>query len=816
MAKLSSTARPPSRQPSAAPSDPPATAPPPGRTTRSTRSQSREPSAQPAEPIEAPATKKRGGKKTKAAQQDLETVAEHEADEAQNQEDVAAAEEDAAAADEIIERPRSSNSALSRMTAKTSFSQEEIAELDPDIMVDVLPNLVAAADQLCALLFPADPKQRPVVWQEIHIEGSRHRKLLNNRLSSFLLHKNNFGSQEYIQPSIVLRALLSVSTIDQVSDGPWRPDDLLYKINLAQMMRTVLDTVIDPTELDAERYESFDKLIQAFPTAIAGHGFSAEAMRTCLALQTQLSVARLHVFHSHPEYDPTSVVDSVFFKRNEDGEYVHTYHEHLNLDQLDPSELERWTQEINALVAALQAPFQDPNKDLMAALADIREEYPWQSFVNQAANFYELRKVDIDMAINKAGGVDAVVASLAQEVERRGFDRLAAEKRQSFGKSAGTPRKGYKGIAALKAREQRLSTQAAPNQPFQATAPVAPMMDPRLTQAPGPSAFTQDDGYAPLPEDDYDGQPTIQEPAQSDLQHLTGFRNMQMQNAKRKQKSFLDRQEGAHRIAWDDASQPLPGEAGPASSMPARSSASGPYHVGNARGNKRPYDEVDNDIDDFDPTQDEGFQTDMRDTSAADARRRSAPRPDARRPPQTVNRSGTVEYEYPGSQSASPSKRQRKNPGSTIPGTLPPLDPEAGPIPPEQHYQRAKIAAKQGRIIASSQKPQQVRTPWSDEEENAMVDLIRRHGGEGVSYAALKKWDAEENGGQGILWRRSAEDIRFKARNMKQTFILGRVHLPENWEHIVLDKKAIEKIHSRGINYQQARMRSGGVVAADG
>ena len=94
---------------------------------------------------------------------DLETVAEREADEAQDQEDVAAAEEDAAAADEIIERPRSSNSALSRMTAKTSFSQEEIAELDPDIMVDVLPNLVAAADQLCTLLFPADPKQRPVV-----------------------------------------------------------------------------------------------------------------------------------------------------------------------------------------------------------------------------------------------------------------------------------------------------------------------------------------------------------------------------------------------------------------------------------------------------------------------------------------------------------------------------------------------------------------------------------------------------------------------------------------------------------------------------
>ena len=111
---------------------------------------------------------------------DLETVAEQEVDEAQHQEDVAAAEDDAAAADENIERPRSSNSAVSRTTAKTSFSQEEIAELDPDIMVDVLPNLVAAADQLCTLLLPADPKQRPVVWQEIHIEGSRHREVSLN------------------------------------------------------------------------------------------------------------------------------------------------------------------------------------------------------------------------------------------------------------------------------------------------------------------------------------------------------------------------------------------------------------------------------------------------------------------------------------------------------------------------------------------------------------------------------------------------------------------------------------------------------------
>lgn len=38
--------------------------------------------------------------------------------------------------------------------------------------------------------------------------------------------------------------------------------------------------------------------------------------------------------------------------------------------------------------------------------------------------------------------------------------------------------------------------------------------------------------------------------------------------------------------------------------------------------------------------------------------------------------------------------------------------------------------------------------------------------------------------------------------------------LPMNWEHIVLDKKAIDKIRARGIPYHQEKIR-GPVVAGD-
>jgi hypothetical protein len=55
------------------------------------------------------------------------------------------------------------------------------------------------------------------------------------------------------------------------------------------------------------------------------------------------------------------------------------------------------------------------------------------------------------------------------------------------------------------------------------------------------------------------------------------------------------------------------------------------------------------------------------------------------------------------------------------------------------------------------------------EEENALIDLIEQEGGDGISYAKLKALDEQREVPQ--LAKRSAEDLRFKARNMKETFL---------------------------------------------
>ncbi|KAK5128318.1 hypothetical protein LTR85_002985 [Meristemomyces frigidus] len=814
MAKISSSARPGSRQGESAPQDAlPATAP--ARNTRSTRSQSREPSEQIVADGALP--KKRGRKPKGAPATDLATVDEQATiDEEQLQAEVFAAEQDAAdAKEDFAARRESAHSGISGTTAKTSFSQEEIAELDADVMVDVLPNLASAAGDLAKLLVPADERTRPVVWKEIRIEGSRHRKLFNNRVSSLMVHKHSFGSQEYIQPSVVLRALLGVQSMEEVPAGLWRPDNIIYQVNLAQMLRTVLIDIEDPTELNTEGYEALTTLLNQFVNAITGPDFDVEAVRTCLALQTQLSVARLHIFHAHPDYVPTDIVDESFFERDDDGQYVYLFHEALGMGSIGEAESAAWHDMIEQQVNGIKAPFQLDDADLAAPLGAIRATYPWHGFVNQVVRYYEARKAKLDREIAATGGLTVILGALAEEVEQREIARRAEVKRQSFTHPGGTPKKafGAKAISNLKARQQRMSGIAPQPQP----APVAQMMDPRLTQ--GQEAASMQDDWVQPAEDDDDGQPTAQQRAQSTLQHLSGFQDMQRQSAKGKGRSFIERQDAAHRVSFDESQPsqhftPEQSDDYQPGGVPGRSSAPGPYHVNPARGsNKRAYvdADVDDGVPDFEPTQDEGFQTDMRDTTAADERRRAAQasRPQRQRAQPTAS-AGTVDYEYPGSGSGSgrpsPSKRQRKNPGSAIPPPIQPLDPDDGPLPDDQSYQRAKVMAKHGRVVASQSRPPQVRTPWSMEEENALINLIVEHGGEGVSYAALKKHDDYEGL---ILGRRSAEDLRFKARNMKQTFLLGQVRLPQNWEHVVLDKKAMDKLRDRGINYYQDRIRGG-------
>ena len=692
---------------------------------------------------------------------------------------------DQAATAEYADHARriSQHSGMSGTTAKTSFSQEEIGELDRDNMVDVLPNLSTASDDLAKLLVPADLKLRPVVRKEIRTAGTKHNKLYNNRVASMNVHKHTFGSTEYIQPSIVLRALFGVQNMKDVPQGPWRPDNVIFKINLSQMLRSLL--VVLPgnngEDVSADGYNGIEMLDTNFASAIAGPEFRQSAFQLCLSILTQLSIIRLTVYMADPNFLPSQTITRTFYAPDDDGDLVFRHRNVLHMS--DPSREEQAiiSNLLLELSDQLVGMFDDNDRDTwMPALGSLRAQYPWEQFVDHVIQYHLERKQELDEQIAAVGGIDQIMAGLSEEVERVAEAKKAEQLRESFSRPGSTPKKtfGKGGARALKARQRQLEASAAP---APGSAPVAQMTDPEVAQTEQQVAPV-DDEWQRVEDDDEQALPPAQSAAQSTarstLAALSDFQEAQRQNAtKGKGRSFIDRQEGAQRVAFDDSQ--LTQYAVP-TAFQYHSSSTAPYYQTSPRRNaaKRTYAAVDEELEDFEPTQDQGFEVDNRDLAAADQRRQEV----AQRAPQP--RFSSMASSVPGPTSGipagtaptgsghpSPSKRQRKNPGSTIPDPPAPYDPdEYVEIPPEERMQRAKIAARHGTVRASQMKAPQVRQPWTPEEENALIEIIEEECDEGISYAKLKVLDSTRGAGA-RLGNRNAEDLRFKARNMKETFL---------------------------------------------
>ena len=694
-----------------------------------------------------------------------------------------AADEQMAAADEIDNRRVSTaHSVMSGTTAKTSFSQEEISDLDPDVMVDVLPSLATAADELAKLIVPVDPKSRPVVRKEIRTLGTKHNKLFKNRMDSLNIHKHSFGSTEYIQPSIVLRALLGVPNMREVPEGPWRPDSVIYKINLAQMLNSMLITLPGngSTDITTAGYTAIEHLDLHFASAIAGPIFRENALQLCLAILTQLTIVRLSFYMADLNFVPSEAIARIFYAddghggllKDESGNILFRHRNVLHIPSLPEEEQNLVLGTVQEVANQLISAFDDANAETwMPALGQLRTDHPWETFVDQVIQYYFDRKQDLDGQIAAGGGIEQIMLSLAAEVERRTDARGAEAKRQSFSRPGGTPKKGFgkRGIQALKARERQLAANVAP---------VAQMTQQPIQPSGG---IIVDDGWRRPDDGDDDVQmmapSQAQSTARSTLDAMSGLQDSLRERAgKGKGRSLLDRQETATRVAFEDSQltqYQVPAEFQyPASSAPER----GPYYQSPRRGNaaKRPYEAMDEEPEEFEPTQDGGFEVDDRDPAAADQRRRqiAAGMPPTVRFSSAPTAGPASSMPPPASMGTpSPSKRRRKNPGSSIPSPAPPFDPEQyAEVPREDRFTHAKIAARHGTVTANSKKPAQVRTPWSAEEENALIDLIEEEGADGISYSKLKSYDAMRPDGARLA-NRSAEDMRFKARNMKETFL---------------------------------------------
>jgi hypothetical protein len=665
-------------------------------------------------------------------------------------------------------------SAYSGTTAKSNFSADAIAALDSDIMLEYLPTLDASVNVILSRLMPSDARARPFAWKDIATPGNKVHKIFKSNVSNYNMQKEYFvaNGEDYIEPTIVLRALLQVESMDEVPDGTWRPDPILYKANLSKLLHALLIEVRDPLDTDGDAQRSLELAELWFAKSVAGNAWSNEAFDMSLAITTQLVMMNMASSADFTNADPAATAMNTFFEINDEiGTKDFRHFNALHMNQLSGEAAKSKTKEVSMRVNALRRPFAE--RDTATALGLLRAQFPWASFISELEAYYSHRKRQLHIEIANAGGVEQIVESLRHHLLAADEDKLARSFRASIDDASTGKEISNADIMALKAMGEADTASPQPRaSAAQMTAPVYPELPPHVSD---------DAGFALLSDDD--DRPDM---AYATAQRGGGPSPASNGKGKAKSKSIMDRQAGAIRVSFDDSqSQQLPHRSS-AFRLPYSSANLDPAlrepHPG-----KRSYNMVEEESEQGDwlPTQDAGFAADARRLAQADERRRHMHRPQPVQRAEPQARRSTQGYEQghenaaasssnrPPESASSPPKRQRRNPGSSIPQPLlnTAVDPDAPEINPTQAYRDAKITSKTNRASTAQQGQARPRNPWTDQEEEALIDLIAENeDGGNLKYANLKFTDEQRD--FPLLERRTAEDLRFKARNMKVTLLL--------------------------------------------
>lgn len=641
-------------------------------------------------------------------------------------------------------------SAISGTTAKTSWSEEVVASLDNVIMAESIGPLHGATESLLKLVMPQSPL-RNIVRRQIVSDGTREQRLYRHRLELFNLQKRAFGHQKYIQPSLVLRAFLGSPSLADIPESEWRPNAIIFKANLFMMLNALLiKNHGDPSSND-EFHSALETIEHAFPTAVAGGEFSNETFELSKALTVQVAIMRMTRTLEQPDPNPAGIATDSFMIDGQDGQ-TYRHWRAFRMESLGLPQQLACNAMITQLVNELKEPFDSASGlSPRAAIDLLLDKHSWHDLEERLKAYHDARHQELNRRIEDAGGIDAIQEALNHDMFLRSEALRAEELRQTLSGSALKPSKppSNEAIRELKKRRQRVAVVQIP-------APTAQMMQPDGEDSaidPGLTAHLPSGGLL-IPA----GTDQQVQPSPSAAQHAQPART----------RSFLDSQVDAHSIRFDSPPPSQPPSA-PSLVVPGSSANIDPV-LRSSHGKRRRENEPE--YPDFDPTPDDGFQADNRDTAAADERRRRN-RPSQlqdRSRPSTQPQTGGATPGPSASVPPTPSGSRRAQQSSDLDFTPAQEEPSEHDIGQNATY-REYVSTMNSRNESRRQKekmtrqPARVRAAWDDNETQALFDQIEQNG---PHYATIMQDDED----QGHFSRRKAEDLRAKARNMKVDMLL--------------------------------------------
>ncbi|MCJ1437246.1 hypothetical protein MMC27_006632 [Xylographa pallens] len=738
-----------------------------------------------------------------------------------------------------VDRSPGSLSAISGTTARTSHSAQELADLDAAQMVDALPDLADASDKILNLLLPEElsDESMEATIKSLQDPTSGLTKKLARLAGSLEPTKKVYGNEPYINVSIAVRGTLAVRRSRQVGFGPWRPDTIFHKANVAQLMASLFS-------LSAQSIPPWvEKMERDFPAPFLSHlsksqqqfeppGVSyllEETLEAAFNIRMQLFISLLRQHYREDNFDPDVLLGGVFYASPNSIKGWDT-------DGLRSKELTgRHRKMIARRLDAIQEVF---NEQEVLNVESLTSEYPWSKCVSHLMTWAGLRKEEVEAQLVMVGGIERVRSALTAERTRRanlpiddagtggrddsplnvqldfqpsdpshhpsdrpeqphsavkqsakrtskinpGFDRPSAidlvKRKLTASKTWQSNKSPQKEKLQSNKNIQQISATAGPWNP--GSTPISKSIEKR-PPASAPAKFTNEVVLQNEASDDFQPQMDDNEPQIDPLP-----RDQRIDSIIQTFYKSVDEEDKENRPQPSSTST-APGKQRlfidrqpNAEKISFESQAESSRTCAPNVTSKRPrQNESDEEEQASDPSEDEGFQKDSRPNlpKSSFAKRHvsaSAPKSPAKRVRLEAERERTTSIDR-----------------DIQAGVL-----QANAPPPMSQSQIYRAAQTQSRKVTALHNPKRVqkRRAWTDEETEVFIDLIGEYG---ISWSLLKTMD-EDNGN--VLAYRDQVALKDKARNMKVDFLTSRVTLPMNFDLIPLKEADWVKLAGRGIS----------------
>ena len=287
-------------------------------------------------------------------------------------------------------------------------------------MLDALPDLSEAADKLLGCLVPSEISEAKITSQmtKLHTKGTITSVNWRRHSNAFQAQRELYGSDSYINPSAALKTLIGKKQLSEATSGPWRPDALLQKANLAVLASNIFT---HPWQEQGDQF--IEDLEQAFPryftealssdTLMPGHStLIVETFQFALEVRTQYAITLLDRYSAQPNFDSDVVLHQIFYKNKDvlKGWYVLGIQSENLTNEYEDAILKR--------LAQLRAAFTDFSESAIAGTERLRTTFPWNSFVHDTVAWISKRMKEIEAQIVASGGNQAICESLGNEVQR--------------------------------------------------------------------------------------------------------------------------------------------------------------------------------------------------------------------------------------------------------------------------------------------------------------------------------------------------------------------------------------------------------------